>query len=262
MRTLATRCCALGLLVLPVAARREQAPIVTTSMHTVFSSECTSYFDWQAAGLFYSHTQVLQPGYVTRLMACDHPEGYAGSDIGPTHVHPNFALGKNNHVHDHYNPYNKPFSLQHWLDNAVEPVTQDYILIVEPDTVFRKPLDCHRELGVRPGVVASSPYPYLNGADNGMAAQFISSEGAARVDRVGGFICLHIDDLRKLVPLWTKLTVEVRKHPERYWRIDGVGTDYDTGDQYVTRGHAPYISDMYGYIFAAAELGLRHSIRQ
>ena len=26
--------------------------------------------------MFYSHDQVTQPGYITRLMACDHPEGY------------------------------------------------------------------------------------------------------------------------------------------------------------------------------------------
>ena len=35
-----------------------------------------------------------------------------------------------------------------------------------------------------------------------------------------------------------------------------------SGDQNVVQGHAPYISDMYGYVFAAAEVGLRHSIRQ
>ena len=35
-----------------------------------------------------------------------------------------------------------------------------------------------------------------------------------------------------------------------------------SGDQNVVRGHAPYISDMYGYVFAAAEIGLRHSVRQ
>jgi hypothetical protein len=34
------------------------------------------------------------------------------------------------------------------------------------------------------------------------------------------------------------------------------------GDQNVVRGHPPYISDMYGYVFAAAEVGLRHSIRE
>ena len=112
---------------------------------------------------------------------------------------------------------------------------------------------------------------------------------------------MHIDDLRKVVPLWINFTVQIRKNPQRYWQIDGVGEDFPTGapcaplfttivlarplpcdadiieracneptpetactsgDQNVVRGHAPYISDMYGYAFAAAEVGLRHSIRQ
>ena len=258
MRRRVLSCCCL--VALPTAKAQVVVPGVS-SHHTVFSSECTSFFDWQATGLFYSHAQVLQPGYVTRLMACDHPHGYVGNDIGPTHVHPNYGSPKNNRVHDHYSPYNKPFALAHWLGNNPDPPKEEYILIVEPDTIFRKPVDCHRDLGVRPGVVASSPYSYLEGAENGMASQFVSPEGAGRVDRVGGFLCMHLDDLKKVVPLWVNLTVQVRKHPERYWRIDDVGTDYETGDQFVSRGHAPYISDMYGYIFAAAEVGLRHSIR-
>ena len=264
------------------------------SMHTVFSTECTSYFDWQSVGLFYSHQEVLQPGYITRLMACDHPDGYAGAGIGPTHVHPNYGNPKNNHVHDRYTPYNKPGALQHWLDNTytgTEP-PPEYVLLVDPDTIFRKPIDCHRELGVRPGVAASSPRPYLEGVDNGMAAQFVSPEAVGRIDKVGGFLCLHIDDLRKVVPLWINFTVQMRKNPQRYWQIDGVGVDFPTGvcpasralpcdpsercacdeptpgsicasgDDYVVRGHAPYISDMYGYVFAAAEVGIRHSIRE
>jgi len=237
------------------------------SMHTVFSTECTSFFDWQSLGLFYSHQEVLQPGYITRLMACDHPAGYAGANIGPTHVHPNYGSPKNNYVHDHYTPYNKPGALQHWLETIMDEPGRtepppEYVLIVDPDTIFRKPVDCHRELGVRPGVVASSPRPYLEGVDNGMAAQFVSPEAVGRIDKVGGFLCLHIDDLRKVVPLWINFTVQIRKNPQRYWQIDGVGEDFPTGDQNVVRGHAPYISDMYGYAFAAAEVGLRHSIRQ
>ena len=33
-----------------------------------------------------------------------------------------------------------------------------------------------------------------------------------------------------------------------------------TGDAYVTRGRAPWISEMYGYAFAAAEAGLTHVV--
>ena len=169
-------------------------------MHTVFSTECNSYFDWQSVALFYSHNQVEQPGYITRLMACDHPGHYPGLDIGPTYIHPNYGNPKNNLVQDHYTPYNKPGSLYHWLFENAQVPEADHVLVVEPDMIFRKPIDCEKELAVRPGVVASAPYSYLSGTDNGMAAQFVGAEALNRLDKVGGFYCFKMDDLRKVVP--------------------------------------------------------------
>jgi hypothetical protein len=179
--------------------------------------------------MFYSHDQVEQPGYITRLMACDHPLGYPGLDVGPTHVHPNYGSPKNNLVGDHYSPYNKPWSLYHWLFETPFPPQGDYVLVVEPDMIFRKPIDCERDLAVRQGRVATAPYGYLEGTDNGMAAQFVGAEILDRLDKVGGFYCFTMDDLRRVVPSWLNYTKEVRGHPERYWQIDGVGTDYPTG---------------------------------
>ena len=230
-------------------------------MHTVFSTECNSYFDWQSVALFYSHNQVEQPGYITRLMACDHPGHYPGLDIGPTYIHPNYGNPKNNLVQDHYTPYNKPGSLYHWLFENAQVPEADHVLVVEPDMIFRKPIDCEKELAVRPGVVASAPYSYLSGTDNGMAAQFVGAEALNRLDKVGGFYCFKMDDLRKVVPAWLNYTKAVRTNPGRYWQIEGVGSDFPTGDDYVERGHAPWISEMYGYIFGAGSVGLQHAVR-
>ena len=47
--------------------------------------------------------------------------------------------------------------------------------------------------------------------------------------QVGGFLCLHIDDLREVVPLWINFTVQMRKNPQRYWQVDGAGEDFPTG---------------------------------
>lgn len=41
------------------------------NIHTVFSTECSPYFDWQSVGLVHSHRKVGMPGRITRLMACD-----------------------------------------------------------------------------------------------------------------------------------------------------------------------------------------------
>ena len=61
------------------------------TLHTVFSTECNAYFDWQSLGLYNSWRRVGQKGKFTRLMACDASPA-PGRDVVPdTHVHPNYA---------------------------------------------------------------------------------------------------------------------------------------------------------------------------
>ena len=61
---------------------------------------------------------------------------------------------------------------------------------------------------------------------------------------------------------------QMRLNPQKYWRMvdpttglpGGVDHDIPTGDAYVGHGQAPWISEMYGYVFAASEAGLRHRL--
>ena len=39
-------------------------------MHTIFSTQCTPFFDWQSIVLTYSFLASGQPGKLTRLMSC------------------------------------------------------------------------------------------------------------------------------------------------------------------------------------------------
>lgn len=72
----------------------------------------------------------------------------------------------------------------------------------------------------------------------------------------------HQADLKRLAPLWLELTKAVRLNPGRYWHLPAdaasVAADIETGDAYATRGQPPFLADMYGYVFAAAEIGLTH----
>ena len=83
---------------------------------------------------------------------------------------------------------------------------------------------------------------------------------------MGGWYCIHRQDLQRLAPLWLQLTKEVRKNPQRYWHMESVPhsvpRDLDTGDAYARRGHPPFIADLYGWAFAAAEVGLEHVIHR
>ena len=59
-------------------------------IHTIFSTECTHYFDWQTVGLVHSFHKSGQPGNITRLLSCtdEDLEHYTGHDLAPTHYVP------------------------------------------------------------------------------------------------------------------------------------------------------------------------------
>lgn len=70
--------------------------------------------------------------------------------------------------------------------------------------------------------------------------------------KVGGFVLSHQSDMRKIAPLWLKFTEDVRADPDA-WNL--------TGDVYATApGIKPWISEMYGYVFAAATANIWHKI--
>ena len=70
----------------------------------------------------------------------------------------------------------------------------------------------------------------------------------------GWYHIFHIDDLRTLAPDWLRYCRQMRTNPQLYWRINGsIPKDIPTGDAYVKYGEAPWISEMYGYVFSAAE---------
>ena len=57
------------------------------NVHTVFTTECGTYFTWQALGMVYSHKKSGQPGKITRLMSCTDEQwaSYPDKDLVPTH---------------------------------------------------------------------------------------------------------------------------------------------------------------------------------
>ena len=86
----------LVLIALFAIAASTQDDGLSQSFHTVFSTECTPYFDWQTLGLLHSYERANQTGRITRLMACD-DENYEGKDLtarfsnADTYVHKNYA---------------------------------------------------------------------------------------------------------------------------------------------------------------------------
>ena len=221
------------------------------AVHTVFSSGCSTFFDWQSAALEYSHRRAQQLGPLTRLISqCDdeHSRTHALRTPGVlTHEHPNYALPAVNGAEDAYAPYNKPGGIAHWLATRSD-ITANFILILEADMLFRDRIDCEA-LGARPGRAVAGRYDNLKGVSNGMARGFVKN--AHLVQAVGGsWACIHRDDLKRMAPQWLEMTKQVRKNPQRYWHmptVDGsVAEDLETGDVYAKRGHAPFIAGASG----------------
>lgn len=63
-------------------------------IHTLFSTECTPYFDWQTVGLMHSFYLSGQPDDITRLLSCTDEDlrYYKGLDLAPTHIVPSMSM--------------------------------------------------------------------------------------------------------------------------------------------------------------------------
>ncbi|XP_077253057.1 peptidyl serine alpha-galactosyltransferase isoform X2 [Tasmannia lanceolata] len=213
-------------------------------IHTVFSTECSPYFDWQTVGLMHSFYLSGQPGNITRLLSCTDGDlkQYTGHDLAPTHYVP--SMSRHPLTGDWYPAINKPAAVLHWL-NHVE-IDAEFIVILDADMILRAPITPW-EFNAERGRPVSTPYEYLIGCDNELAK--IHTRHPEACDKVGGVIVMHIDDLRKFALLWLHKTEEVRADKGHY------ATNF-TGDIY----GSGWISEMYGYSFGASELNLRHIV--
>ncbi|KAK8936799.1 hypothetical protein KSP39_PZI012760 [Platanthera zijinensis] len=217
-------------------------------IHTLFSVECQDYFDWQTVGLVHSYHKAQQPGPITRLLSCTKEERqhYKGMRLAPTFEVP--SMSRHPKTGDWYPAINKPAGIVHWLKHSKDAENVDWVVILDADMIIRGPI-IPWELGAEKGKAFAAYYGYLIGCDN-MLAQ-LHTKHPKFCDKVGGLLAMHIDDLRALAPMWLSKTEEVRED-RAHWGTNLTGDIYGQG----------WISEMYGYSFGAAEVGLRHKINE
>ncbi|KAK9272985.1 hypothetical protein L1049_003366 [Liquidambar formosana] len=215
-------------------------------IHTLFSVECQNYFDWQTVGLMQSFKKAQQPGPITRLLSCTEEEkkGYRGMHLAPTFEVP--SMSRHPKTGDWYPAINKPAGIVHWLKHSKDADNVDWVVILDADMIIRGPI-IPWELGAEKGRPVAAYYGYLVGCDNLLAQ--LHTKHPELCDKVGGLLAMHIDDLRALAPMWLSKTEEVRED-RAHWGTNLTGDIYGKG----------WISEMYGYSFGAAEVGLRHKI--
>ncbi|KAG9455426.1 hypothetical protein H6P81_008330 [Aristolochia fimbriata] len=227
-------------------AAKDKPKTTYPKIHTVFSTECTPYFDWQTVGFMHSFRLSGQPGNVTRLLSCTEEDlrRYPGHDLAPTHYVP--SMSRHPLTGDWYPAINKPAAVLHWLSHA--NIDAEFIVILDADMILRAPITPW-EFDAERGRPVSTPYDYLIGCDNELAT--LHTRHPEACDKVGGVIIMHIDDLRKFALLWLHKTEEVRADKDHY-ATNITGDIYGSG----------WISEMYGYSFGAAELNLKHIINK
>ncbi|PQM40154.1 peptidyl serine alpha-galactosyltransferase [Prunus yedoensis var. nudiflora] len=215
-------------------------------IHTLFSVECQNYFDWQTVGLMHSYKKAGQPGPITRLLSCtdDEKKKYKGMHLAPTFEVP--SMSRHPETGDWYPAINKPAGVVHWLKHSKEAENVDWVLILDADMIIRGPI-VPWELGAEKGKPVAAYYGYLVGCDNILSQ--LHTKHPDLCDKVGGLLAMHMDDLRALAPMWLSKTEEVRED-RAHWTTNITGDIYGKG----------WISEMYGYSFGAAEVGLQHKI--
>ncbi|GKD70927.1 hypothetical protein Tco_1325017, partial [Tanacetum coccineum] len=145
-----------------------------------------------------------------------------------------------------YPAINKPAGVVHWLKHSKDAQNVDWVVILDADMIIRGPI-LPWEIGAEKGRPVAAYYGYLMGCDNILAK--LHTKNPELCDKVGGLLAMHIDDLRALAPMWLSKTEEVRADTA-HWSTNITGDIYGKG----------WISEMYGYSFGAAEVGLRHKI--
>lgn len=207
-------------------------------IYTVFSTTDSPYQQWQSELLEYSWKKVGQPGELVRLIATDDPASL------PEHRYAHCVATRNWQIHpftgDDFAPYNKPSSLLEWIYRERPYGT---ILLLDPDCVFRAPVD--RE--VVPGKPVGQHWidwhmtetPPFGLGDSFSKIRPYCVEDSTTADPVMIPHLVHSRDMQRIALRWLELTGLVRQHVRNH------------------QDNPMWESDMFGFIMACAEYGLR-----
>tara|TARA_B100001989_G_scaffold252812_1_gene236366 strand:- start:1864 stop:3102 length:1239 start_codon:yes stop_codon:yes gene_type:complete len=221
----------------------------------LFSVECVNIFDWQILALYESFKNMKNANLV-RLLACDNYDDYNDpvKNLVETYVHENMRNSKKVNEKG-YPSYNKPYGLSQFIKNVSG---YEYVMVLDSDVVIRKDIDPYY-LGVKPGFVYTIPCPHLFGVETNFKKRFLVTDNPT--DKVGGVQIFHISDAEKISPLWFEYTKKVRdflkEKPDTY--LEETFKNYNLATSY-EKNQAKWHAEMYGYVFAASHLDIKHII--
>ena len=136
-----------------------ESPFLTqsTAYHTIFSTGCSIFQDWQSYIFFYHVFRSGQEGHVTRIASgCNDEDAKKLQDMFASEIesmrpdthHLHLTPEYKNIPKKHKNPFkyfNKPFGVRHWMEHALgypknhELHDDSIIILLDPDQVMLRP---------------------------------------------------------------------------------------------------------------------------
>jgi hypothetical protein len=207
-------------------------------MNVVFSCENTDYMCWQAQFLQFTYAKTKMNAKLTCLVSTT--EDSMRDFLCPTVEVSNYS-GLIRDVP--FPPLNKPGGINEWIHR--EPQLDEAILIVDPDTVFIRQVIEPPDL--RPGFAYGQEHPYMNSdlpSSRTVLKRHCKIKARRIVQPIGIYALIHRDDLVNISPVWLEKTLEIKSDVKCARALPDNG----------------WISDMWAYAIAAAELGIVHQI--
>ena len=208
-------------------------------MQVIFSCEDKAYMWWQAELLHYTFVKTGMRAELTGLVA---PTGeQANAFTCNTFRVSNY---KDKCSNGPLLCLNKPGGIAEWASFYGPP--DETVLIVDPDSIF---LGQVADLGPIPdGEAYSEEHDYMGvdiSANKLVIDRHCKPAFRASVQPVGIYVLINRTCLAELSRLWLQRSIQIAS--DRVCREALAGTGW--------------LSDMWGYAIAAAELGIRHHIR-
>jgi hypothetical protein len=213
--------------------------LYTGAVRVVFSCENTTYMWWQAELLQYTYSMAgMQDELIALVAATEEPEKRFTCNAVRVANYKDSVPGAPLLV------LNKPGGIAEWA--AMDGPRDETVLIVDPDSVFVRGVGDPGPIAA--GEAYSEEHSYMD-VDIPMNRTVIdrhcSAELRGKVQPVGIYIFINRGSLAELARRWLQKSIEIAYDPVCREALSGTG----------------WLSDMWGYAIAAAELGFHHHLR-
>jgi hypothetical protein len=149
-----------------------------------------------------------------------------------------------------YSPFNKPDVVAKWFESGKGP-TEDVIVLIDPDNWLLTSVARTAAKVTRGKAIAQAAFFANNPLVDELFKLVCERNCGAKTDHAAVPYFVHREDLRQIAPLWRDMTRKIilmsDKDPSLKKRFHNIQLDW--------------CIEMFGYIFAAAELGIRHVIK-